>query len=339
MLIGVQKRFVFIANSKTASTSIESALTPYAEINRVGSPQRKHISWQEARSEYSFLFDQPQFSPNTFFKFGVLREPSDWVRSWFNYRLGNSKIESPLPSSMTFEEFWRGDDWVKSINQKSKFLDNKGEMSFDAILPQDELAQLFPIVSSLLGINVTLQKENRSPSKFPKELIPEELLNELNNFYIEDYEFYLDWKSRCKGVLEGMVLAGRGQYQLSTSRTDDDKSLILHAAIDVLPTKSILPQQPESIGGVVVLTKDAPEGCVLRITNADDKGSAKEVSWGIHSQMMAEQYPEAKNGSISRFRINGIKMELGATYKLCLFKDSMELSKLFDITLMKKDTP
>ena len=55
MLIGVKKRFVFIANSKTASTTIESMLTPFAEINRVGSPQRKHVSWGEVLEEYSLV--------------------------------------------------------------------------------------------------------------------------------------------------------------------------------------------------------------------------------------------------------------------------------------------
>ncbi len=198
MLIGVQKRFVFIANSKTASTSIEAVLTPYAEINRVGSPQRKHISWSEARKEYSFLFDQPAYSADTFFKFGVVREPCEWILSWFNYRVGNLKIESTLPDDLTFEKFWGGNDWVKKINQKSKFLTDNGAFDFDAVLPQDDLGRLFPIVSSILGVDVELPSKNRSPGKLTKEEVPEELLNNINEFYQEDYELYLDWKNRCQ---------------------------------------------------------------------------------------------------------------------------------------------
>ena len=105
MLISVKKRFIFIANSKTASTSIEAVLAPYAEINRIGSALRKHISWEASKKEYKFLFKLDEYHPDSFFKFVVVREPVEWVLSWYNYRLGNSKLPNSLPSDMPFYQF------------------------------------------------------------------------------------------------------------------------------------------------------------------------------------------------------------------------------------------
>ncbi|CAI8296400.1 MAG: Uncharacterised protein [Hyphomonas sp. TMED17] len=86
MLISISKRFLFIANSKTASTSLSKALRPYAEIERQGSPDRKHVSMGAVLDHYKFLFELPPFAPDTFFRFGVIRDPLDWIHSWYRYR-------------------------------------------------------------------------------------------------------------------------------------------------------------------------------------------------------------------------------------------------------------
>ena len=38
MLIGIEKRFIFVANTKTASTAIERVLDPLADYRHGGSP-------------------------------------------------------------------------------------------------------------------------------------------------------------------------------------------------------------------------------------------------------------------------------------------------------------
>ena len=110
MLIGVEKRFIFVANTKTASTSIEHALMDHAEIHRGGSPARKHIPLVQVYKFYDFLFGQPAHRPASYFAFGVMRDPIEWVISWFRYRKGN-KVENGLPQDMTFAQFWERNDW------------------------------------------------------------------------------------------------------------------------------------------------------------------------------------------------------------------------------------
>jgi len=198
MLIGVKRRFVFIANTKTGSTSIEKLLMPYAEINRGGSPQRKHISWKDVRIEYSFLFDDLNYEPESFFKFGVIRDPVDWVRSWYNYRLNNQKVDNPLPPDMSFEDFWRAPkNWVREARQSTAFLDSQGQCAMDLIIPLEYLPEAMKYVLERLGIpHAPMPKENKSPGKLKRSDIGAENEREILSQYAEDAAMYDCWKRK-----------------------------------------------------------------------------------------------------------------------------------------------
>lgn len=192
MLIGVKKRFLFIANSKTASTSIESALMNHAEIHRGGAPWRKHILMREALREYDFLFSQPGYRPDQFFKFGVMRDPVDWIYSWFRYRKGNT-VADQLPPEMTFEQFWAKDDWNKwrasgvPRLQSDFFTYPRGWTIADYIIPYDEVDQHFPKICKHLGIKAALPRANVSAiSGSPHDLSPA-ILDDVRAFYQADY--------------------------------------------------------------------------------------------------------------------------------------------------------
>ncbi len=206
MLIGVKKRFIFIANSKTASTSIEDVLAPYAEINRVGSAKRKHISWKVARKEYNFLFNVPDYNPKSFFKFGVVREPVEWVISWYNYRQKNQKSPSSLSKDMTFEQFWDSDDWVKRKSQKANFSSNDGICRFDLIIPHERVNQAFPIVVKYLKLGeVTLSHKNKSPAKkIVRSSIDPAIVLKINAYYQQDFDFWTEWQEKIDASLEDL---------------------------------------------------------------------------------------------------------------------------------------
>jgi hypothetical protein len=195
MLIGVRKRFIFIASSKTASTSIEHALSNHAEIHRPGNSERKHVPWKKVRNQYSFLFNLPEYSPETFFRFGVVREPVEWILSWYNYRRGN-RIHSPLPNDMTFEQFWAGSEWLKKTSQKSKFIDNDGICRFDLIIPHEAVTKTFPVLMKKLKIpNVELPVKNESiGDKLSRSAIPSALITEINQYYQQDFDFWIEWQ-------------------------------------------------------------------------------------------------------------------------------------------------
>lgn len=195
MLIGVRKRFVFVANTKTASTSIDSVLATHAEIMRAGSPERKHMRLGAVAAEYGFLFNNPKFQFDTFFKFGVMREPLSWINSWYRYRRGN-KVASPLPPDMTFEEFWHARDWNTQREGGNKYLqsnfftDAKGQNLADVIVPYERMHDYIPAIFEALKVPAGLPHKNVSTVReTPLELSPE-LRAEMQDFYAPDYEIY-----------------------------------------------------------------------------------------------------------------------------------------------------
>lgn len=196
MLIGVKKRFVFIANSKTASTSIEKFLAPYAEIARSDSPRRKHAPWIEVVQEYGFLFDQSEYAPDTFFKFGVIRDPVDWACSWFNYRYANAGVEHPIPAGTDFRTWWEDrKDWVHNIRQTGRFAGPHGEMAMNVLIPLEDLAEAMSLICRKLNIQAReLPYKNKSKKARAQLEIPEDLLAAVQAHYAEDFAVYEFWK-------------------------------------------------------------------------------------------------------------------------------------------------
>lgn len=195
MLIGVRKRFVFVANTKTASTSIEHALAEHAEIMRGGSPERKHIRLSQIGPEYWFLFSHPKFPPDTFFRFGVMREPLSWIDSWFRYRRGN-KVDAPLPPDMSFEDFWRARDWNTQRADGTKYLQSSfftgpgGGVLADVIIPYERMNDYLPEIFELLNVRHALPRKNVSAVRETGDPLSPSLLAEMRDFYAADYALY-----------------------------------------------------------------------------------------------------------------------------------------------------
>lgn len=194
MLISVENRFVFVANTKTASTSIEHALWPHADIFRGGTSDRKHLPLREIYPTYDFLFSQPEHLPDSYFKFGVMRHPVEWISSWYRYRKGD-KVDSPLPEDMDFESFWRKRDWniiwhdgLRNL-QRRMFCDTNGDVLADVIIPYYRLEEMLGQICTGLKIDAVLPKKNVSTIKW-HTVVPPEMRSEVEAFYAEDFELW-----------------------------------------------------------------------------------------------------------------------------------------------------
>lgn len=191
MLIGVEKRFVFIANSKSASTSIEKALMVHAEIHRGGTPQRKHILLRATLRDYDFLFGREGYGAGGFFKFGVMRDPAEWIQSWYRYRMGN-KVAHRLAEGTSFESFWK--DWVAQAGRPGKkrlqsnfFTRRNGTLIADYIIPYPDLENHFATIMQGLGIDARLPHQNVSKIRQMDTPPSEALMGEIRDHFAEDY--------------------------------------------------------------------------------------------------------------------------------------------------------
>ena len=80
MIYSDRKRFIFFAAGKTATTSIEQALAEYADkipFEYDAAIFDKHIPPEYARAHL------PEDVWSTYFKFAFVRNPWDWVMSWY----------------------------------------------------------------------------------------------------------------------------------------------------------------------------------------------------------------------------------------------------------------
>ncbi|MEM5882554.1 MAG: class I SAM-dependent methyltransferase [Candidatus Aenigmatarchaeota archaeon] len=202
MLISLSKKFIFVANTKTASTTIEKILLPFAEINTIGAaPEIKHMSIVDIMYRFNNILNFDKF-----FKFGVIRHPVDWFLSWFNYRSGNPHILSPLPDNLSIEEFFESGDWVLKLSQKSMFCDSNGNVLVDLVIPYDELDHYLYNILAFLKIPLNeIPKENVSHKKVTIADLSQEFKNKLIEHYREDLEFYLFWKSEAPRILNKIM--------------------------------------------------------------------------------------------------------------------------------------
>ncbi|HPD91605.1 MAG: hypothetical protein H6900_02425 [Rhodobacter sp.] len=193
MLIGIEKRFIFVANTKTASTAIERVLDPLADYRHGGSPQRKHVALSQIEAQAPWVFRRAGCGLEGFFKFGVMRDPVQWIWSWYRYRK-QPEVESPLPADMTFAEFWARRDWnivrangAKNL-QSEKFLSaDRQTVLADVILPHEGVAQGFGAICAGLGLGLPdLPPANVSRQRSAPD-IPAHLIDEVRAHYAEDY--------------------------------------------------------------------------------------------------------------------------------------------------------
>ncbi len=198
MLIGVRKRFIFVAVTKTGSTAVQAALLDHAEIDHGLSPARKHMRLRHALERFDFLFDQPATARARFFAFGVMREPIDWLQSWYRFRL-DPRVRDPIPPDEGFAAFCaraeRGDDFNFHLAdgrrnlQSDFFVSQQGAVLADYIIPYHTLATHYAHIAHSLGLPATLPVRNRSRRRDRVE-VPPDLRRRLQEFYAPDYALF-----------------------------------------------------------------------------------------------------------------------------------------------------
>ena len=193
-----QKRFIFISNAKCASTSVEAVLEKHSHIVIKDPPYLKHMSYLEMVDNFDFLFSKEGFEPNTFYKFAIIREPIDWVISWFNYR-SREELKNPAHKdrgtylgNITFDEYIEhiDKDWI--TNQSYRFVDRQGKNVMDFMIRYENLEKDFQYVMSQIGIEekIIIPHKNKSSNiRITKKDVSKETKEKIKVFFHKDYEF------------------------------------------------------------------------------------------------------------------------------------------------------
>lgn len=175
MLVFWEQRLVILATPKTGSTAIASALESMATMSIQRPPVLKHTTVQRFHRFIGPYLEQT--SGQRFTVVALMREPSDWLGSWFRYRQREDVID-PVRSTkgMDFDRFVNGwcDDpqpEFAAVGSQSRFLQPKADHGLDHLFRYEEIETFVHFLEDRLGCEIILPRLNVSP-KAPLDLAP-----------------------------------------------------------------------------------------------------------------------------------------------------------------------
>lgn len=168
MLVFWKQRIVLLAVPKTGTTALEQALLPHASAAILDPPGQKHVSAQQYRNRLSNFFEQRGKRPMDLV--AVMREPVDWLGSWYRYRSRPQLDGKPNSTAgISFDDFVSA--WLHptrpafaDVGSQVNFLsDDKGERAVDQIFRYDRIAELVHFMEARLDTQLELPRANVSP--------------------------------------------------------------------------------------------------------------------------------------------------------------------------------
>ncbi len=168
MLFSLTRKFLFIANLKTASTAIEVVLGPHAELRLVQSEFGKHLSYAKFLQHFEWLTKRTDM--NEVFVWGVIRDPVDYVISIYNAHTKDRFRDRPrlYTGGMDFARFlesWVPDHPDQMRPQISRFLRADGLPATHFLITLDKLQEGLEIVADKINVPALkkMQRDNESP--------------------------------------------------------------------------------------------------------------------------------------------------------------------------------
>lgn len=169
MLIFWKKRLVFLATTKTGSTSIEMALESLAHAAILRPPALKHTSATRFRRHLApYLETAP--GGGSFETVALIREPLDWLGSWYRYRLREHlPIRENRTGDETFASFVEGylaeeQPSFARLGSQARFLtDRDGACAVDHLFQYEQIDRFLEFLEDRIGCEITLPRLNVSP--------------------------------------------------------------------------------------------------------------------------------------------------------------------------------
>jgi|APEBP8051073178_1049388.scaffolds.fasta_scaffold00020_176 hypothetical protein len=192
MLVFWDPRLAFLATPKTGSTAIETALESLAAVAIQRPPALKHTNVRRFHRFFGPYLEASSGEP--FAVVALMREPRDWLGSWFRYRQRDGMAEPARSTAgMTFDAFVRAYCSEKppqpaQVGSQAAFLASRNGKGADRIFRYEQIDRFVEFLEDRLDCAITLPRLNVSPPG-ALDLSPEtESL--LQDFLAEDFRLY-----------------------------------------------------------------------------------------------------------------------------------------------------
>ena len=213
MIFFHKARLAILSQPKTCTTALESTLTPRASIVVSKPPELKHVSYRGfLRFVAPWIEAQTGLARSDYEVVSVMREPLDWLGSWYRYRTRDELKKPDNPRSinftghMSFDQFVA--DYCKPDDQKPPHaqvrtpswvsLAAPDTIGVDRLFPYEALDGFQGYIAERTGKPIVEKTANVSP-KMELTLAPE-ILDLLKRH--SAFEFELHKSLRPDGEIE-----------------------------------------------------------------------------------------------------------------------------------------
>lgn len=191
MLVFFEQRLAFLATPKTGSTAIAAALDSLAAVSIQRPPLLKHTTVHRYRRFIGPYLEAA--SKDSFTLVALMREPTDWLGSWYRFRQRDETDPAKSTKGMSFDDFVRA--WCQEerpdfadVGSQAKFLRPRQGQGVDRLFRYEDIGTFVHFLEDRLGCEIILPRLNVSPPG-TTELSPETaaLLREVAE---EDFALY-----------------------------------------------------------------------------------------------------------------------------------------------------
>ena len=194
MLIFWEQRLALLATPKTGTTAIAAALESLAAVSIQRPPELKHTPIKRFRRFIGPYLEQVSKDPFTVI--GVMREPRDWLGSWYRYRQrAGIPDKRKSTAGISFDEIVRAYCTEKppayaAVGSQAGFLLPPDVKGVDRIFRHDRIGELVVFLEDILDFEIVLPTLNVSPKRTTDLSAETEEL--LHQFCARDFEIYAE---------------------------------------------------------------------------------------------------------------------------------------------------
>jgi len=191
MLISTRQKLAYLALPKTGTSAVEAALEPLCDIRYVGSPRVKHMTM------HSFeRFMMPylrRIGLGDIETVCVVREPVDWLGSWYRYLSGKEFAGSPRSTrGVSFAEFVEGylaspQPPYAKLGRPSRFVVGR-TLRVTHLYRYEDLPKLVAFLAERFGTRLELPTRKVSPKA--ETVLPAALRARLEAERAEDFALH-----------------------------------------------------------------------------------------------------------------------------------------------------
>lgn len=166
--LGPGRDFVLLALPKTASTTLERALSPYATEVVSSPPGRKHLPARGFVHTVAHELAEQGHPRESYELVSMFREPIAWLESWWRYRAREDSRQST--ADMTFEEFalryLAGDDDAPvPKGRPARFIHAQGAVAVDRVFSVDHPEVWSAWFGGRVGAVLEVERRNSSTAE------------------------------------------------------------------------------------------------------------------------------------------------------------------------------